>query len=63
MEKLSEIFITAGEIAERLGVTTATVGLWWKKGDFPEPDEKIGKQFLWKRAAVESAIQEKTRLA
>jgi hypothetical protein len=50
-------WISAGELRKKLEVSTATLCLAIKRGNFPSPDVRIGKGIgLWDRDKIQSAI-------
>lgn len=51
-------YLSLKETAELLGVKTATVRGWVRKGRFPRPDSKVNRKLqLWKYESVEIFIQ------
>lgn len=56
MTSESSDLITSSEVAERLGVTAKTVGIWARKGTIPTAVTTIGghRRFRW--VEIEAAI-------
>ncbi|MGC0364831.1 putative site-specific integrase-resolvase [Rhodococcus sp. 27YEA15] len=42
-----KVYLSRGEIAERLGVALGTIKSYDKLGYLPEPDVKVGRNFGW----------------
>ncbi len=49
-----EGYLTADELAERLGIKRGSVHRYRVRGDLPEPDEHVGRTPLWKIDSIEA---------
>lgn len=52
-------YLTAEQLAQRLGIKRASVHRYRYRGDIPEPDEYAGRTPLWATASIDT--WEKTR--
>lgn len=56
-ENLNEIYVTAGEICDRLLITRPSITFAMRKGRVPKP-LKIGKMMVWIRKDIEPILEE-----
>lgn len=49
-----EGFLTADQLAARLGIQRASVHRYRVRGDIPEPDEYVGRTPLWKTTSIDA---------
>lgn len=49
-----KVYLSRGEIAERLGVTLGTIKGYDKNGYLPEPDVKVGRNFGWSPETIDT---------
>ncbi len=54
--------LTLAQVAEHFNVKKPnTIQEWVKRGEFPAPDEKLGRYPRWKRSTVEKGRRKKRR--
>jgi len=51
--RVSDPWLTSGDVAELLGVRRSTVYTYRSRGLLPEPGTRFGPTPLWRRSAIE----------
>jgi predicted DNA-binding transcriptional regulator AlpA len=47
-------YLTADDLAQRLGIRRATVHRYQARGDLPKPDEHVGRTPLWATTSIDA---------
>lgn len=52
-------YLTADELAQRLGIQRTSVHRYRSRGDLPEPDEYAGRTPLWATSSVDAWLEQR----
>lgn len=52
-------YLTAEQLAQRLGIQHSSVHRYRSRGDLPEPDEYVGRTPLWATTSVETWLEQR----
>lgn len=52
-------YLTAEQLAHRLGIQRSSVHRYRSRGDLPEPDEYVGRTPLWSTSSVDTWLEQR----
>ena len=61
MKLASTLYITRTQLAEELGVSTATIRNWSRKANFPKPIKNSGKIPIYKTLEINSWLTQEDK--